>query len=161
MTKLELIEQLQLEPHVEGGYFKRSFGHHLSATLPGLGERLLMSSIYYMLTDDSPIGHFHRNRSDIIHYWHAGSPMRYWLIDRAGHLSTAVLGPDLTAGQQLQLHVPGGYWKASRLESGEFGLLSEAVSPGFDFNDMQLADADQMQEDYPELWSQIKFLCKT
>lgn len=138
MNKNEVIAALQLEPHIEGGFFRRTYvaqqqvDHHSS-------PRALMSSIYYMLTDDNPTGHLHRNHSDIMHYWHAGGALRYSLITADGELRNTVLGPDLAAGEQLQLLVPGGWWKATELVRGEFGLLSEAVSPGFDFADMTLA----------------------
>ncbi len=162
--KQQLIRQLALEPHVEGGYFRRSYAAPHSVTLDDRGERLLMSSIYYLLTEDSPVGHFHCNRSDIIHYWHRGWPLTYYLIDPQGALHTAVLGPDLEAGEQLQLMVPGGWWKASRLECGDYGLLSEAVSPGFDFTDMSLATAESLRTAFPDLWQQqgalLTSLCK-
>ena len=92
-----------------------------------------------MLTDDSPRGHLHRNRSDILHYWHAGSALRYWLLKPTGQLEHVMLGPDLASGEHLQLLVPGGWWKATELVGGDFGLLSEAVCPGFEFADMELA----------------------
>jgi predicted cupin superfamily sugar epimerase len=157
MNKHTVIERLDLEPHIEGGYYRKTYQSLL--TIETTGEsRPLLSSIYYMLTDDSPTGHFHRNQSDIIHYWHGGEALRYWLIDPQGELSSRMLGPG--EKQQLQLLVPGGYWKASELEQGEYGLLSEAVSPGFNYDDMQLATAMQMQADFPALFDQLRRLIK-
>ena len=157
MNKQTIIQKLQLEAHVEGGYFKRTYTAKMASANPA---RSAMSSIYYLLTDDQPIGHFNRNQSDIIHYWHMGSALSYWLIDREGQLSKVILGPDLSAGQQLQLTVPGGFWKATQLENGSFGLLSEAVTPEFDYQDMELGNAEQMQISYPALWPKIKHFCK-
>jgi predicted cupin superfamily sugar epimerase len=82
------------------------------------GQRHLMTSIYYLLTKDSPIGHFHLNQSDIVHYYHLGSPIQYSLIFPDGTLNTVVMGSDVIAGQCLQLHVPGGVWKANEWFSG-------------------------------------------
>lgn len=164
MDKHQLIARLQLQPHLEGGYFRRSYGAALSTTIPGGGTRPLMSSIYYLLTDDSPIGYFHRNRSDIMHYWQGGSALRYYLIDPHGELSSSVLGPDLERGEVLQLLVSGNTWKATELCDGEYGLLSEAVSPGFDYADMALATTAALRTAFPELWSQqqdlLSRLCK-
>ncbi len=145
---------------MEGGYFRRSYCSDRSIdSEPDAGvsdekhSRPLLSSIYYMLTDDSPIGYFHRNQSDIIHYWHAGSSLHYTLISPQGEVSQHILGPSILDGnEQLQLTVAGGYWKASRLIQGEYGLLSEAVAPGFDYADMTLANMQQMQRDFPQLW---------
>ncbi|TCO78605.1 cupin domain-containing protein [Chromatocurvus halotolerans] len=152
-TAEQVVEQLGLEAHIEGGFFKRTYAADRHPTVAtAQGERLLMSSIFYLLTGQSPVGHFHRNRSDIVHYFHLGDPVTYYLLQPDGSLRTVVMGGDLMAGQQLQLTVPGGVWKASRLLEGPhgYGLISEAVSPGFDYADMMLAERRDLQAQYPE-----------
>lgn len=146
-----VIRELGLEPHVEGGYFRRTFqaDHRPRIDTPA-GERYTLTSIHYLLTRDAPTGHWHLNRSDIIHFWHLGAPVRYYMIHPDGRLETAVLGPDLAAGQRLQLVVPGGVWKASHLPAGEYGLISEAVSPGFEYADMTLGERDALLEAFPQ-----------
>jgi predicted cupin superfamily sugar epimerase len=69
-----------------------------------------------------------------------------------GTLQTIVMGHDVFAGQCLQLQVPGGIWKASQLMHGAagFGLISEAVSPGFDFADMEMGDRQKLGQQFPE-----------
>jgi predicted cupin superfamily sugar epimerase len=116
------------------------------------GPRYLMTSIYYLLTEQSPVGQFHFNQSDILHYFHLGDPIEYSLIHADGSLQTLIMGNDMLAGQQLQLHVPGGIWKASRLLNGTngFGLISEAVSPGFDFADMQMGGRQKLTAQFPQ-----------
>jgi len=116
----------------------------------GYGERRILSSIYYLLTDDSPTGYLHRNQSDILHYFHGGSPLTYWILPPDGSLERRVLGFDLDQGQQPQLLVQGGHWKATELESGEFGLISEAVAPGFEYADMELANRDLLENQFPQ-----------
>jgi predicted cupin superfamily sugar epimerase len=146
----ELVEALGLEPHVEGGYFRRTFqaDHRQKITTPA-GDRFTMTSIYYLLTEESPVGHWHRNRSDILHFFHLGAPITYYLIHPDGRLETVVLGPDPTRGQRLQLAVTGGTWKASYLPAGEFGLISEAVAPGFEYADMTLGEAPALIQAFP------------
>lgn len=151
-----LIDKLELEPHVEGGYFRRSYQHTHRTDSHGDSTRALMSSIYYLLTKDSPVGHWHRNQSDIMHYWHTGAAITYYTISPEGEWQQSVLGPALDRGQQFQLLVPGGYWKASSLDDADYGLLSEAVCPGFDYRDMTLADPDAMKQQFPQHWSKIK-----
>ena len=151
MNKNTLIKKLNLAEHIEGGYFARTYQSQLQSN-----ERALLTSIYYMLTDDRPIGHFHMNQSDILHYFHLGSPMTYLTINPAGQLDTFVLGPNITKGHMLQKIVPGGYWKASILKQGTFGLLSEAVSPGFDYRDMTIAKPGMLQLQFPHLWDNIR-----
>lgn len=116
------------------------------------GPRYLMTSIFYLLTKDSPIGHFHLNQSDIVHYYHLGDAIQYSLIFPDGTLKTVVMGKHINAEQKLQLHGPSGVWKASRLMDGlsGYGLISEAVSPGFDYTDMTLGDWQALGEQFPE-----------
>ena len=96
---------------------------------------------------------FHLNKSDIVHYFQLGDPITYYLIDSTGQLNTVVMGTNLTAGEQLQLTVPGGVWKASKINSnGKHGysLISEAVSPGFNFLDMTLGDQEALLKKFPQ-----------
>lgn len=140
LCALDVLKALDLEAHIEGGYFRRTYqSDHRASLETSAGPRYLMTSIFYLLTLESPVGRFHFNQSDILHYFHLGDAIEYSLIYPDGSLQTLVMGSDILAGQHLQLHVPGGIWKASRLLSGPhgLGLISEAVSPGFDFADTQ------------------------
>ncbi|WP_248741657.1 MULTISPECIES: cupin domain-containing protein [unclassified Pseudomonas] len=153
ITASNLIASLDLEPHVEGGFFRRTYqADHRDMLETTGGPRYLMTSIYYLLTEDSPVGQFHFNQSDILHYFHLGDAIEYRLIHADGSLQTLVMGSDILAGQHLQLHVPGGIWKASRLLNGEngFGLISEAVSPGFDFADMEMGNRRMLAAQFPQ-----------
>ena len=111
-----LIRALDLQSHVEGGYFRRTYQADHREMLDTVGgPRYLMTSIYYLLTEQSPVGQFHFNHSDIVHFFHLGDPIEYSMIHADGSLETLVMGNDILAGQHLQMHVPGGIWKASRL----------------------------------------------
>ncbi|MCW8830131.1 MAG: cupin domain-containing protein [Gammaproteobacteria bacterium] len=156
MTKQKIISSLGLKPHPsEGGYFKRTYTSKIE-TSSDSGTRKTLSCIYYMLTNDSPTGYLHRNKSDIIHYFHSGSPISYLIIHPDGHLETQILGNDLTKGHNPQLTVNGGCWKASKLTEGEYSLLSEAVSPGFEYEDMELARPSTIKQHYPGLFESIQ-----
>ena len=149
----ELVELLNLGEHVEGGFFRSTYAADYRLLTTGGDERLSMTSIFYLLAAQSPIGHFHVNRSDIVHYFHMGDPITYYLLRPDGELKTVVMGNDLRAGHVLQLTVPGGVWKASQIPAdGEhgFGLISEAVSPGFEYADMTLGNRSQMLAQFPE-----------
>ena len=157
MNKEEIIHKLDLKPHVEGGYFRRTYTSDRPFELNSR-KRVLLSSIYYLLTDNQPIGHLHKNQSDIMHYFHSGSSIKYTLISPQGELQQVVMGKALQCSQQLQLLVPGGYWKASELLEGEYALISEAVFPSFEYEDMQLADHEKIQDNYPEHYHELKHL---
>lgn len=150
----QLIDSLKLEGHVEGGYFRQTFkADHRDKIATENGQRVTMTSIYYLLTAQSPIGHFHLNKSDIMHYFHTGDPITYYLLSPDGTLNTVILGPDPTQGHQMQMMVKGGIWKASTIAgngSYGYGLIGEAVSPGFEYDDMQLGQTDLLLQKFPE-----------
>ena len=66
------IEHLEMEPHVEGGYFKEC--------LLEKEERNLWSSIYFMLAKGE-VSHFHRLKSDEVWYYHDGNALTIYMID--------------------------------------------------------------------------------
>ncbi len=163
LTSNQVIDALQLEKHIEGGYFKRTFqADHRGKINTAQGERFTLTSIFYLLTNTSPLGQWHKNLSDIVHYYHLGNPVEYSMIHPDGRLEQVVLGSDILAGQSLQLIVNGGVWKSSRLlksdgikddclkDAYDFGLVSEAVSPGFEFIDMSLGNTEALVAAFPQ-----------
>ena len=156
MNKHEIIQHLSLVEHIEGGYFRETYRSNINiATNRIESDRSILTSIYYLLTDDRPIDHFHKNQSDILHYFQAGSPITYLLLSPSGELSKIRLGLNFAQGEVAQLLVPGNYWKAAILETGEFGLLGESVAPGFDYRDMELGEADYFHKSFPHIWSDL------
>ncbi len=70
------------------------------------------------------------------------------LPDGAGR--TIVLGPDVLAGQQVQVVVPCGVWQGSLLEpGGAFALLGCTVAPGFDYADYESGVREALVAQYP------------
>ncbi|GAB5415206.1 MAG: cupin domain-containing protein [Congregibacter sp.] len=163
ISAAEVIDALQLEGHVEGGFYRRTYEAQDQPRLDTeQGERFSMTSIFYLLTSEGPVGHFHLNRSDIVHYFQLGDPIDYFLIHEDGQLETRTMGPDPRQGHLLQMTVPGGIWKASRLQEGDagFGLISEAVSPGFDFSDMTLGETQKLLRLFPQHRATINSLSR-
>ena len=156
MNKQDLIKHLSLTEHTEGGYFAESYRSDLTVPCDRVGgDRNIFTSIYYLLTDDRPIDRLHRNQSDILHYFQAGSAITYLLVSPSGELKKVKLGLNFARGEVAQLLVPGGYWKAAVLETGEFGLLGESVAPGFDYRDMEIARTDSIQASFPDLYTEL------
>jgi predicted cupin superfamily sugar epimerase len=161
----DLIDALGLEEHQEGGYFRQTYkADHLRKVTTESGDRTLMTSIYYLLTQSSPLGRFHLNKSDIVHYFHYGDPIRYHMIYPDGQYKAVTLGQNLKQGQQLQYTVPGGVWKASKLNIEDpygFGLIGEAVAPGFEYPDLVIAKEGELISAFPQHKDLIKGLIPT
>jgi predicted cupin superfamily sugar epimerase len=131
----ELIAWLGLEPHPEGGFFRRIYTSPVPHGTTG-GTRATASSIYYLMTERQPFGRLHRNRSDILHFFLEGDPVEYHTVDPEGRLDVRILG----GADARHLLVPGGWWKASRVPEGSrYALVAEVVTPGFDFADHEFA----------------------
>ncbi|MFJ5809623.1 cupin domain-containing protein [Streptomyces sp. NPDC093093] len=160
-TARHWIDSLGLEAHVEGGYFRRTFqADHRPRTRTPDGERYTLTSIHYLLTHWFPVGHWHLNRSDILHFHHHGEPVTYHLLHPDGRHSTDVLGQDPQRGQSLTLAVPGGVRKASHLTAGDHALISEAVAPGFDYADMTLGRPDTLTTLFPDHAELVHRYCR-
>ncbi|WP_428956790.1 cupin domain-containing protein [Streptomyces sp. cg35] len=143
--------ELGLEPHGEGGLFRRIYtGPQEMVTAHG--PRPSASSIYYLLDGTQPSGLLHRNRSDILHFLIDGGPLEYVTVDPVGRLARTVLGADA----ERFLLVPGTWWKASRLVGGaSHGLVAEVVTPGFDYADHEFAPLSVL-DDFPHLADELR-----
>ncbi|KAH7107790.1 RmlC-like cupin domain-containing protein [Auriculariales sp. MPI-PUGE-AT-0066] len=147
-TNAQLIKDLSLQRHPEGGYFAETLrtSEVVSSPFADSHERSLTTAIYYLLTPDSPKGVIHRNKSLTVHVLHHGRSL-YTLIKpgppgAAPTIRKVVMGDNAQAGEVRQLVVGGDEWKMSEipdidLRSGkDVGcLITEVVVPGFYWED--------------------------
>jgi hypothetical protein len=151
----DIIKNLNLQPHPEGGYFRETF--RSSGIIPASGlppeynsQRNLSTAIYYMLTPDSA-SMMHRLVSDEVYHFYLGDPVTMLLLYPGGQSETVTLGHDIAAGQLVQGVVPAGVWQGSFLQSGgQYALLGCTVAPGFDFEDFELGDRQKLMADYQD-----------
>ncbi|KTS84858.1 cupin [Microbacterium testaceum] len=132
---------LDLEPHAEGGWFRRMWTGGYAVETPA-GERPAATCIHYLLTPGEESA-WHVVTSDEVWLWHGPGKLALSLggSDESPSLDhTVVLGPDLAAGERLQYTVPAGVWQAARLVADQEVVVSCLVSPGFSFEDWRLAD---------------------
>lgn len=151
----ELIAQLALIPHPEGGYYRemyRSPGMIAEQALPPDygGPRSFVTSIYFLLTSESS-SRFHRLRSDELWYFHSGSPLTVFTLAPTGLMTKYRLGFDMAGGEALQCAIPAGCWFAAAVDVPDsFSLISCVVAPGFDFADFALGDREALVRQFPE-----------
>ena len=78
-----------------------------------------------------------------------------------GIWKSIVLGLDLANGEIPQAMIPAGLWFGSHIkEQKGFCLVSCTVAPGFDFNDFEMANRDELSIIYPHLSEKIKLFSK-
>lgn len=144
-TAQQWIEELNLEVHQEGGYFKQT-DYSEKTYLKNGEEYPLYTNIYFLLTPESP-SHFHQLTSDEMWFYHAGNPLTVHSLHEDGSYTKAILG--LHEGQTLHHNVFAGTIFGSTVEEG-YALVSCTVVPGFDYRDFKLFTQDELLEKYPE-----------
>jgi predicted cupin superfamily sugar epimerase len=126
----ELIESLGLKQHPEGGFYREIF-RSSSLVTPGDSrtERSALTTIYFLLTDDT-YSRWHRVRSDEVWHLYEGGPLEVLELDDECQ--------ELAAHPVAPVHVvPAGRWQAAR-SLGPYTLVGCTVGPGFDFADFEL-----------------------
>src|SRR5690606_2747320 len=142
-----LVEQLGLQPHVEGGWYKELWKANFTIPQHVLGEpysgpRPAATSIYFLLHPDE-FSDWHKVYSDELWLWHSGSPLLLTLggTDKDPAVRQEIIvGPDIAAGQQLQALVPANEWQMAKPLGDEPVLVSCVVAPGFHYDDFKLID---------------------
>ncbi len=131
MTAQEIIDHLNLQKHPEGGWYRETF----RADSQG---RSTATCIYFLLAADE-VSHWHRVDAAEIWLYHAGAPLVLSISETdTGPATDHVLGPDLDRGAP-QVIVPKDHWQSAQT-TGDFTLVSCAVSPGFEFEGFELAE---------------------
>jgi len=154
-SKEELVQQLGLQPHPEGGFYKETYRSEHSipnSILAGNheGDRSYGTGIYFLLTRDT-FSAFHRIEQDELWFFHQGAAIELHMISPEGEHSKHLIGNNILQGEQPQLLVPETYWFAAKvIEGGDFALVSCTVSPGFDFRDFVLPSLEELTAVYPQ-----------
>jgi len=149
------IHQLNLLPHPEGGYYKEVYRSALSISSGALpqsfgGNRQICTSIYFLI-EQGNFSAFHRIKSDETWHFYDGSALEVIELAAHGQLKKTAIGRNLEKDEQLQYTVKANTWFASRVkESGDFSLVGCTVSPGFDFEDFEMAQRSKLLENYPQ-----------
>ena len=131
-----LIEQLQLQAHPEGAWYRETWRAEPDASGRARGTAILF------LLKAGESSHWHRVDADELWLWQCGDPLELSIADDdIGPVHAVALGSDIAAGENLQGLVPKGAWQAARSVQGRAGytLVSCIVVPGFDFAGFELA----------------------
>lgn len=140
-----LRQKFDLLPHPEGGSYLETYR---SPTL--VGQKSIKTAIYFLLEEDE-FSSFHRIKSDEMWHFYLGGPLEIVEIDPNGKVTTTVLGSDFLQNQKLQYVVTSGHWFASRpLKGSVFSFVGCTVSPGFEFEDFELAEREKLIAKFPK-----------
>ncbi|MDO1584095.1 cupin domain-containing protein [Rhizobium oryzicola] len=135
MTAEEIIRELGMQPHPEGGWYVETFRDELG------GARGHSTAIYYLL-EKGQRSHWHRVK-DAAEAWHyyAGAPLALYRSDDGQRVETILLGSEVTKGQRPQAIIPANSWQAAESQ-GDYTLVGCTVAPGFQFSAFEMAQPD-------------------
>ena len=134
MTVPALAAALDLEPHPEGGWYRRTWTSSVTVDTPR-GVRPTTTVILYLLDGTS---RWHRVHSSELWCRNSGSPIALSTGGGAELPGDAV--EHRLDFRHPQVLVPAGTWQTARLLGPDPALVTCVVSPGFDFADFELAD---------------------
>ena len=142
----ELVRELGLAPHPEGGWYREVFRSDLrvGCDLP-VPARSASTAIYFLLAAG---GHsrWHRVSPDEVWHHYEGGPLELLWFYPGGPMHREILAP-VGAGRPVVV-IPAGAWQSAR-PLAEHTLAGCTVAPGFEFADFQ------MMSDYPEAVAEL------
>lgn len=150
----QLIRELRLTPHPEGGWFREVFRSSREVRRLSGPARSALTTIYYLLARDTH-SRWHRVVGEEVWHFYEGDPVELLTLEPTTlALRRHVLGPHAT-GHEPVVVVHAGHWQAAR-STGDYTLVGCTMGPGFDPDDFELAtdrgdEAGAIRERHPEL----------
>lgn len=134
MNAIDIIRELKMTPHPEGGHYVETFRDTIDNR-----DRGASTAIYFLL-QAGEVSRWHR--VDAAEVWHhyTGAPLRLSISAAGATSEDLILGLDLTKGQRPQLVVPPGHWQAAE-SLGDWTLVGCTVAPAFQFDKFEMAPA--------------------
>ncbi|MBZ9793668.1 cupin domain-containing protein [Rhizobium sp. 3T7] len=132
MSPDDIIRELAMEPHPEGGWYVQTFRDTEGSS------RGHSTAIYYLLKAGQR-SHWHRVH-DAAEVWHhyAGAPLALQRSQNGSSSETLVLGTDILNGERPQAIIPANWWQSAETR-GEYTLVGCTVAPGFEFASFEMA----------------------
>ncbi|MGA7433248.1 MAG: cupin domain-containing protein [Xanthobacteraceae bacterium] len=170
LTAEDVRKLLNLEPNATCGFVRLTFVSPqslIAGALPApfADARPIGSALYFMVTREAPV-RLHRIRNDQLYHYYLGDPLELFLLHADGKSERIVVGPDIAAGQRVQLLIPGNTFHTARLlgaKPGQVGLeatrwfLGASTEwPGVIPADVEIGDLEVLAAKYPASATEIK-----
>ena len=161
MNAQTIIDMFDLKPLPwEGGFYNETYRSNENIKKEILPKRYSSnrsfgSAIYYLLTADTK-SLMHRIKSDEIFHFYLGDPVEMLQLFEDGTTKKIILGNDIANGENLQVLVNRGVWQGMQLiRGGKYALMGTTVFPGFEFEDFELGNRDDLINKYPGFTNNI------
>ncbi len=141
---LRLVNQFQLSPHPEGGWYREVIRSGLTVTQSDGHQRNAITGILFLLGKGEKSCWHRVDNADEIWIHLQGAPLSLWRLDPNNN---EIVRLKLGITQPMQM-IPAGCWQAA-CSQGSYTLVSCCVGPGFDFEDFQML-RDLPKQYWPE-----------
>lgn len=150
--KEKIIAQLNMIPLPdEGGYFVQTYKSSDIISQDShpfvKGDRATSTAIYYLL-GEFDISKFHVLNSDEAWHFYSGDKLTLVTISPDGCVSNIKMGSEILDGDQPQHIVKKGYHFGAYIDEKDidqgYVLIGCTVSPGFEFEDFELSNRDEL-----------------
>jgi uncharacterized protein len=164
-TAEEIRTLLNLDPHPTCGFVRLTFTSKQLIPAGALGAPLadarpLGSALYFMVTPSAPV-RLHRIRNDQLYHYYLGDPLEVFLLHADGNAERIVVGPDLRAGQRVQLLIPGNTFHSARLLGRRWFLGASTEWPGVVPADVELGRLDELAATYADVADELRAIAAT
>jgi len=154
------IDHLQLQQHVEGGWYHEVYKAGETVLLPGNKENAAATHIYFLLQQNE-FSALHRIASDELWHFYTGTALTVYEITTTGELTEHLLGNDPEQDQQHFCVIKAGSWFGAKTTGeGAYALVGCTVAPGFEFAGFELAEKSKLLDDYPQQQHVIEMLTR-
>ena len=142
MSAQSIIDQLQLTPHPEGGWYREIY-RSSDGVQHATGARSATTAIYYLL-EQRQVSRWHVVDADEIWHFYGGAPLELLAYDPTTRLLERHILSAPSASSTPVGVIPRGVWQAARSLArapGEYSLAGCTVSPGFEFSGFRFISA--------------------
>ncbi|XP_068672207.1 uncharacterized protein [Montipora foliosa] len=159
----EFIKTLGLVPLPIGGLYAESM--HAKTTvkpLDGSGREVRDAySVIYLLLRGTDINAWHKMKSEETYFYHRGGHIVLHMITEEGKYENKIIGdPSKDLKARFHCHVPKNVWFALELQDKtSYCVFSEAAGPGFEYEDCEVGDRDNMLTLFPQHKEIVEKFC--
>ncbi len=161
LTADEVRTLLKLEPHPTCGFVRETYRSALGIAAGGLPPpfadgRPAGSALFFMVTPSAPV-HLHRIRNDQLYHYYLGDALEVLMLPEGRMAERVVVGPDLRAGQRVQLLIPGNTFHTARLApKGSWFLGGSTEWPGVLPADVEVGNVEELAKQFPNAAADLR-----
>lgn len=162
MTADEVRELLKLEPNQTCGFVRVTYVSKLTIAPGGLPApfadgRPAGSALYFLMTPQAPVK-LHRIRNEQLYHYYLGDPIEVLMLHDDGTHTFATVGPDLRAGQIVQLRIPGNTFHTAQIRGARQWFVGGSTEwPGVEpAEDVEFGNAEELAAKHPDVAAEIR-----